>query len=172
MKRISIGLITCALLLAPPVAFAEQGHGGHKGQEKQQGAEKSGGPGAKKAKHEHKNKNGRDLLGAKLKKDGKHAVGKFKDRDVTANVKGGKIVEMAAGDIPAKRVRTKTKMASQPDGLVLAAWSSGVQLAQYDYQDYYYGYCFDDGYTYECYWYPPEDVYYDDYTWEDYDPYW
>ncbi len=47
-----------------------------------------------------------------------------------------------------------------------------MQLAQYsDYGDYYYGFCFDDGYDYVCYWYPYEDIYYDEYQWEDYDPY-
>jgi hypothetical protein len=55
-------------------------------------------------------------------------------------------------------------------GLMLASWGGQLQLAQYD--TYYYGYCFDDGYDYDCYWYPAEDVDYQDYTWDDYDPYW
>jgi glucose/arabinose dehydrogenase len=165
MKRFSIALVSCALALAPATVFAEPGQGHGKHQDK----DKGGGPGEKKPKHEHKNKNGKQALGAKIKQDGKHKVGKFKDKDVVAEVKGGKVRNMTAGDTPAKRVRTKNKMASAGDGLMLAAWKPGVQLAQYD--EYYYGYCFDDGYTYDCYWYPAEDVYYEDYTWEEYDPY-
>ena len=28
------------------------------------------------------------------------------------------------------------------------------------------GFCFDDGYDYVCYWYPYEDIYYDEYQWK------
>ena len=78
---------------------------------------------------------------------------------------------MAAGDMQGKRVRSKTKMALQTSGLIPAGWTpaEGLVLAQVDY--YQYGYCFDDGVNYDCYWYPPEDVDYQGYSWEDYDPY-
>ena len=76
--------------------------------------------------HMHHQKNGHDLLGAKLKQDGKHAVGKFKDKTVTAEVKGGKVKNMTAGDLQPKRVRTKMKMASV-DGLIVPI---ALQLAQ------------------------------------------
>jgi hypothetical protein len=169
MLRIStIVAASLALALASPVtAQPGKGKGGGDAPKAQQQQGKGGGGG--KAKHQHHNKNAHALLGAKLKENGKHAVGKFKDRDVMAEVKGGKVVAMAAGDLQAKRVRTKQKMA-EAGGLILAQWSPGLQLAQYD--AYSYGYCFDDGYDFDCYWYPAEDVDYADYTWDDYDPYW
>jgi len=176
MNRIWPGLIGClSLTLATGVAAdqgkADKGGDQPKQQQHQDKGGKGGGPAgeAKHAKHQHHDKNAHAMLGAKLKQDGKHAVGKFKDREVTAEVKGGKVVAMAAGDLAAKRVRTKTKMA-ETGGLMLARWDGAVQLAQYT--DYYYGYCFDDGYDFDCYWYPAEDVDYQDYTWDDYDPYW
>jgi hypothetical protein len=137
------------------------------GQGRGQGGGQGGGNGAAKehGKHMHHHKSGHDMLGAKLKQDGKHAVGKFKDKTVTAEVKGGKVHNMTAGDMPAKRVRTKMKMASA-DGLIVP-----IALNLVQYEDYYYGYCFDDGIDYDCYWYPASDVDYVDYTWEDYDPY-
>jgi hypothetical protein len=170
MTRIWVGLVGAASLLFVSSAAAEQGKSQKGDQPKQQQHDGGKGGGAGKAKHQHHQKNAHAMLGAKLKQDGKHAVGKFKNRDVTAEVRHGKVVAMAAGDIRAKRVRTKTKMADS-GGLLLAAWhGDGFQLAQYD--TYYYGYCFDDGYDFDCYWYPAEDVDYQDYTWDDYDPYW
>jgi hypothetical protein len=165
MLRKTVAISACLALLAAPVtAQPDKSHGKHDaGKAQQQGG------GSGKAKHQHHNKNAHALLGAKLKQNGKHAVGKFKGRDVMAEVRGGKVAAMTAGDLQPKRVRTKTKMADS-GGLILAAWGGAVQLAQYD--SYYYGYCFDDGYDLDCYWYPAEDVDYVDYTWDDYDPYW
>ena len=137
----------------------EGGPGRGQGQEQGNGGAKEHGKG-----HMHHHKNGHDLLGAKLKQDGKHDVGKFGQRNVSAEVKGGKVRNMTAGDLTAKRVRTKMKMASA-DGLLVP-----IALNLVQYEDYYYGYCFDDGFNYDCYWYPSSDVDYVDYTWEDYDP--
>jgi hypothetical protein len=168
MTRILTTAIACAsLIFAADYATAKGGpdKGGGQGQP----AGQAGGKGGGQAKHKHEHKNGHTLLGAKLKQDGKHAVGKFHNRSVEAEVKGGKVTNMTAGDLPVKRVKTKTKMAFLEGGLIRAAWGGSFQLAQYD--DYYYGYCFDDGYDYDCYWYPADDVDYQDYTWDDYDPY-
>lgn len=119
----------------------------------------------------HAQKNAHDLLGAKLKQNGKHSLGKLANREVMAEVKNGKITSMAAGDLPMKRVKSKRKMAMIDHAIIPVAWT-GEQLAQYsDYSDYNYGYCFDDGYEYTCYWYPAEDVNYSEYSWDDYDPY-
>jgi hypothetical protein len=168
MSKLWISLLACSALATAQASAAAPAQ---KGGDAKGGADHSKHEGGGKAKHQHHAKNGHAMLGAKLKQDGKHAVGKFKNRDVTAQVKGGKVVAMSAGDITPKRVRTKTKMAMGPTGLVKADWTGGsFQLAQYD--SYYYGYCFDDGYDYDCYWYPAEDVDYQDYTWDDYDPYW
>jgi hypothetical protein len=127
------------------------------------------GPGQEHGKkHMHHHMNGHNLLGAKLKQDGKHEVGKMGNRSVTAEVKGGKVANMTAGELSAKRVRTKMKMASLDGRIIPVAWTNGLQLIQYE--DYYYGYCFDDGVNFDCYWYPPSDVDYVDYTWDEYDP--
>jgi hypothetical protein len=172
MTKIWVALAACTSLAIAPSVSTAQGKGQKPDGPKagaQGGGEKGGG--AKQAKHQHHKKNGHQLLGAKLKQDGNHVVGKFKNRDVAAQVKGGKVVTMTAGDLQPKRVRTKTKMAFNEVGLMRAAWTAPtLQLAQYE--TYYYGYCFDDGYDFDCYWYPAEDVYYEDYTWDEYDPYW
>ena len=130
------------------------------------------GPGHERAaKHMHKNMNGKAALGEKLKRNGKHQVGKIKDKIVTADIDNGKVRNMAAGDLPMKRVKTTMKMASVDVRALPVVAAAGVIPAQFAVIDYYYGYCFDDGYDLICYWYEPEEVYYSDYDWDDYDPY-
>jgi hypothetical protein len=128
-------------------------------------------PGGGKGQHEKKkvkkNASGKALLGDKIKQNGKHAVGKLGKRTLTADVQGGKVRNMAADDLAPKRVKSKQKMASL--GGVSVASAGALHFVQYD--DWYYGYCFDDGYDLECYWYPEEEVYWEDYEWEDYDSY-
>jgi hypothetical protein len=136
------------------------------------GAEKSGGPerggkGQQEKKKVKKNASGKALLGEKIKQNGKHAVGKLGKRTLTAEVQGGKVRNMAADDLAPKRVKSKQKMASL-GGVSVA---SGDLLHFVQYGGWYYGYCFDDGYDLECYWYPEEEVYWEDYEWEDYDSY-
>ena len=135
---------------------------------------KPGGPGpgqkakpGKEKKKVNKHANGKSALGEKIKQNGKHAVGKFKNRTVTADVQNGKVRSMAADDLAAKRVKTHKKMAAA--GGVSLASNDLLHFVQYD--DWYYGYCFDDGYDLECYWYPEDEVYYEDYAWEEYDDY-
>lgn len=173
MTRIAPVVLGCASLLIPGGVWADQGKAAKGGDQPKDQKQQKGGGAEKKAKHQHKHANGKALLGDKLKKDGKHSVGKLANREVTAEVRGGKVRDMQAGDLPKKRVRTKTQMAAFEDGGVLrVAWTpaaAGLQLAQYE--DYWYGYCFDTGYDFECYWYPASEVDYQDYTWEDYDPY-
>ena len=118
--------------------------------------------------HKHHHLNGHNLLGAGLKKDGKHTLGKLGGHDVTADVKGGKVTGMAAGDLPVKHVKSNKKMAFWEGGVMPAAWTPTLQLAQYD--TTYYAYCFDDGVDYTCYWYPESDVDTSAYSWDPYDP--
>ena len=176
MSRLYISLLASAGLVLASASYAQPpDKGGGKDKSEQKGPAGGGkdkaeqGGGEKKAKHKHVNASGKQKLGAKLKQDGKHNIEKLKGRDVVAEVKGGKVKNMSAGDLPMKRVKTKTKVAYQDFGVIRASWSPGFQLAQYD--PYYYGYCFDDGYEFYCYWYPAEEVEYEDYYWEDYDPY-
>src|SRR6185503_567953 len=150
-------LAGASLLVAGQFAMA-----GPAGQGKGQG---KGGGQEHAAKHMHKNMKGKDALGAKLKQNGKHAVGKIKDKTVTAEVDNGKVRNMEAGGLPVKRVKTTMKMASVDGGLIPVALVNGVIPARFTTIEYYYGYCFDDGYDFYCYWYEPEEVYYSDYYW-------
>jgi hypothetical protein len=154
-------VLACAgLLVASNLALA-QGKGP---------ADTKSQPRAEKLKKD--NKSGQALLGAKLKQNGKHAVGKFGNRTVSADVQGGKVRNMTAGDLPVKRMRSKDKMASADGVVVPLAEGGGIALAQFGgYDTYYYAFCFDDGFYFTCYWYPAAVVYYVDYTWNDYDEY-
>ena len=115
--------------------------------------------------HTHVHKSGHDLLGDRLHKEGHHEVDRLKGRHVTVDVKNGKVERMDAEDLKMKRVKHNRKLAE--GGLVFAA-NGPFQLAQTEVA--YYGYCFDDGVQYSCYWYPSDDVNVADYTWEPYDP--
>lgn len=161
----TILLAGASLLIAGQYAAAgpaNQGKGQGKGGDRQ-GQERQ-------AKHMHKHMSGKNALGDKLKRNGKHEVGKIKDKTVTADVENGKVRNMAAGDLPMKRMKTTMKMAGVEGGLIPVAYANGVVPAQFTVVEYY-GYCFDDGYDLVCYWYQPDEVYYTDYYWEDYDPY-
>lgn len=102
-------------------------------------------------------------LGAKIHQDGKHEVGKHGKHTAVAEVKNHKVIDMTAGDLPVRRVKTNKKMVSL-DGLKLAP-NGLVQLAQADIS---YGYCFDDGVEENCYWYTADDVLVAETTWYDY----
>src|SRR5438445_150228 len=89
------------------------------------------------AKNQHHH-DAHKLLGAKLHQNGKHEVGKVGANSVTADVNNNKVVNMAAGGLPVKKVKSKKKMVSlQPRMLHLAA-NRDTQLAQADV--YYYAY--------------------------------
>src|SRR5260221_11468103 len=120
MTRVLPTAIACASLLLANGAIAAKPGGAGNGPQGQAGAEHG------KAHHQHVHKNGHALLGEKLKQDGKHAIGKLGSRDVTANVKGGKVTGMAAGELAAKRVQTKTKMATTDTAPPRAAWSPHI----------------------------------------------
>lgn len=104
----------------------------------------------------HKHRDGHSLLGAKLHQNGKHEVGKVGTNAVTAEVNSNKVVNMAAGGLPVRKVKSKKKMASLKPEFIQVSASYGIQLAQADI--YYYGYCFETPTDVECYWYPAEDV--------------
>ena len=108
------------------------------------------------AKGPHKHMNGHNALSAKLKQNGKHEVGKAGKETVVADVNNGKVVNMSAGSLPVKKVKTKKKMAGLEFEKVRLAANGDVQLAQVDV--YYYGYGFDTGTEEYYYWYPAEDV--------------
>jgi hypothetical protein len=156
MTKLLAALLGCAsLLLAADLALAKDPSPGEA-------------PSAAHKAHKHTHLNGHDLLGENLKHDGKHAVGKLGANSVSAEVKGGKVVNMSAGNLPVKHVKSNTKMAQSATGLTRIAFNAQVLRAQYD--QAYYAYCFDDGYNYTCYWYPASDVDPSAYTWDPYDP--
>jgi len=115
------------------------------------------------AKNPH-HMNGHNALGAKLNQDGKHEVGKAGKNSVSAEVKNKKVVNMSAGSLPVRKVKSNKKMAGM-DSVKLAA-NGEFNVAQ---ADIYYAYCFDDGLDEYCYWYPASDVIVTD-TWVEYSP--
>jgi hypothetical protein len=118
---------------------------------------KGNGKGKGKANH----KNGKQLLGDKIKKNGKHALETVGPHSVSVDVKDGKIAGMHVkhskkGELPVTKYKTKTKMASA-DVLQFASMQH-VQLQ--DLGTVYIGYAYYDEYGYEeIYWYPYEMIY-------------
>jgi hypothetical protein len=112
--------------------------------------------GVARAKGPHKHINGHNALGAKLKQNGKHQVGKAGKETVSAEVNNGKVVNMSAGSLPVKKVKSKKKMAGLESRNIKLAANGDIHLAQVDV--YYYAYGFDTGLEEVYYWYPEEDV--------------
>jgi hypothetical protein len=119
------------------------------------------------AKGPHKHINGHNALGGKLKQNGKHELGKAGKEAVSAEVNNGKVVNMSAGSLPVKKVKSKKKMAGLDRGDLKVAANGGLKLAQVEV--YYYAYGFDTGAEEIYYWYPAEDVIVTD-TWVEYVP--
>ena len=117
----------------------------------------------------HKHMNGASALGPKLKQNGKHAVGKAGKDTVIAEVNNGKVVNMSAGSLPVKKVKTKKKMVELDLGNIRLAANGEIQLAQSTIDIYYYGYGFDTGVEEYYYWYPAEYVIVTE-TWIEYTP--
>ena len=108
------------------------------------------------AKNEHHN-NGHNLLGAKINQNGKHEIDRIGNNSVIAEVSNKKLVNMSAGSLPVRKVKSNKKMAAEDvlGGITIAA-NGDIRLAQV--VDVYYGYCFDTGLDVYCYWYPASDV--------------
>ncbi len=122
------------------------------------------------AKNPH-HKNGHNMLGGKLKQNGRHEVDKAGQATVSADVNNGKVTAMTAshtqkGNLPPQKVKSQRKMAEMEPGRVrVAANADDVQLAQA--AVYYYAWCFTDGLDEYCYWYPA-DVVIVDASWVEY----
>jgi hypothetical protein len=109
-----------------------------------------------KAKAKHNHKNGKDLLGDKIKVNGQHKIDQKGPHTVSVDVKDGKIAAFHAkhekkGELPIKKYKTNKKMA-QLDRVL----PPGIVLAQYQYVGTtWIGYSYYDEYGYEeIYWYP------------------
>ena len=116
------------------------------------------------AKNEH-HSDGHNLLGAKLGQNGKHEIGKIGNNAVAAEVNNKKVVNMSAGNLHVRKVKSNKKMAGLDH--VRIAGNGEMRFAQA--ADVYYGYCFDAGLDEYCYWYPASDVVVTD-TWIVYSP--
>jgi len=112
-------------------------------------------------KHQHKN--GHNLLGEKLKQNGRHQIDKAGQATVSAETNNGKVTAMSAnhpqkGNLPARKVKSRQKMAeTESESVRVAANVEGTQLAQTIVYTSY-GWCFDDGLDVYCYWYPADVV--------------
>ena len=116
----------------------------------------------KKAK-QHKHKNGKDLLGAKLKKGGEHKIHANGKHSAFVQVSNGKVTGVKVrhadkGDVPVTKYKSKKKMADASD--------SGFQtvsfvVAQLDYLGWtWIGFSYIDDYGDEIiYWFPYDMVY-------------
>ena len=113
------------------------------------------------AKEKH-HLNGKNLLGEKIKQNGKHKIHTTgKKVDVFAEVNNGKVTAVTAAGMQVKKVRSRQKLAEAVPGVTLAS----MQLAQADV--YYYGYWVYDDLTDYYYWFPADYVIVDS-SWVDY----
>ena len=123
--------------------------------------DKAKGSGKDKGKGKAKHKNGKQLLGDKIKKNGKHVLETNGASTVSVDVKDGKIAGMNVkhskkGELPITKYKTTTKMASA-DTLQFASMQR-VQLQ--DLGIVYIGFAYYDEYGYEViYWYPYDMIY-------------
>ena len=117
-------------------------------------AEKGGHDKVKPVKASHHS--GKDLLGDKIKTNGRHVIHKKGDYTAAVDVQEGKIAGMKVthatkGDIPVTKYKTTKKMA-QADGLKLAAF---VPVQATYLGTAYIGYAYVDEFgNEEIYWYP------------------
>ena len=150
-------LFTTSVALLGISAFVSGAIASDKGQGKGKDKENDKGKGKGKANH----KNGKDLLGDKLKKNGKHVIDKKGANTASVDVKDGKITGVKVkhdkkGDVAVTKYKTSKKMA-YVEGLQLAS----MRLAQVqNLGTVYIGYAYydEDGYE-EIYWFPYDMIY-------------
>lgn len=119
--------------------------------------EKGKGKGKGKANH----KNGKQLLGDKIKKNGKQVLETNGPNTVSVDVKEGKVAGMSVkhsskGELPVTKYKTKTKLASAD----VMQFASMQQVQLQDMGIVYIGYSYYDDYGNEqIYWYPYDMIY-------------
>ncbi len=113
---------------------------------------------APSAKHQHKHQNGKELVGDKIKTNGKHTLDTKGDHTVSVDVKNGKIAALHVkhakkGELAVKKYKTSNKMATA-GGLQYAS----LMLTQaQSLGTVYIGYAYYDDYGDEViYWFPYE----------------
>ena len=146
-------LFTAGLAALGASALAGGANASGKDDDKAEGS----GKGKGKAKH----KNGKQLLGEKIKKDGKHVLEMKGLHTISVDVKDGKIAGMSVkhskkGELPVTKYKTKIKMASAD----FMQYASMLQVQLQDLGTVYIGYSYFDEYgNEEIYWYPYEMIY-------------
>lgn len=155
LKTVRIAVL---LLAASSLAFVD---GTAIAQPKGKGRE--GAPGQQKPHKQH-HKNGKDLLGDKIKQNGRHKFDQHGKNAAYAEVKDGKIAGVKVthsekGDVPVKKYKTNKKMAGastsgiQPVSLILAQGTQYLGTT-------WIGYSYIDDYGDEViYWYPYDMIY-------------
>ena len=119
--------------------------------------------GKQKKVKEHKQHNGKDLVGEKIKKDGKHKFHQNGKHTAFVNVKGGKITGVTVthadkGNVKVKKYKTTKKMAEET-GSGMQRVSLVLAQAQ-DLGTIWIGYSYFDEWDYETiYWFPYEMIY-------------
>ncbi len=152
--RILTASFAALALIAVNTSAQAQGKG--KGHEEQKEHQKGGGQKAKKAKHH----NGKNLVGDKLKHNGKHKFHEHGKNSAFVNVKNGKIagVEVTHADkgaVPVKKYKTNKKMADASAGGLLRA--SFVLAQAQSLGNTWIGYAYVDDYGEEViYWFEYE----------------
>ena len=73
---------------------------------------------------------GHDLLGAKINQNGKHDLHKIGNNTVIAEVNNKKVVNMSAGNLPVRKVKSNKKLADRGFGNIRIAANSNTQFAQ------------------------------------------
>jgi hypothetical protein len=120
-----------------------------------------------KGKGKHTHHSGQQLLGEKIKTNGKHVIETHGKHTVSVNVKDGKVAGVHVkhsekGDVPVKKYKTTKKMAmntGESNGIVFASHRSVLPQIQ-DMGMTYIGYAYIDDYGDEIiYWFPYEMIY-------------
>lgn len=133
-----------------------------KGKDRQEQRDTKGPQGAKEKKaKKHKHENGKNLVGDKIKKNGKQKFHEHGKNSAFVDVKDGKIAGVSvqnadAGNVPVTKYKTNKKMADASSyGMVPAS----MQLAQYM-GTTWIGYAYVDEYGEEViYWFPYDMIY-------------
>jgi hypothetical protein len=119
--------------------------------------DKEKGKGKGKARHHHKN--GKDLLGEKLKSNGRHTLEKNGPHAVSVDVKDGKVAGMHVkhdkkGELPVRKYKTNKKMAqAAPAGGIVRVGYMQVQQTYLGTTWIGYSY-YDDWGDEQIYWFP------------------
>jgi hypothetical protein len=118
------------------------------------------------AKAQHRHHSGQQQLGNKIKTNGNHVIDKVGKHTVSVNVTNGKVAGVKVkhsekGDVPVKKYKTTTKMATKEtvpaDGIIFASYHPTMLVQSQDLGMTYIGYSFiDDNGDEQIYWFPYE----------------